>query len=129
MEEILISVSLNHNEYISEEYLGHITVSKYLLDSRLLLPTKIYWIDDVTMSVPQCKSKYIFDIEIIDEERGVSSEDDLTICLLGEDLEDLSQMTLVLRMEMEFWLINEYDSSDTVARDDIFDHGDDGFFS
>lgn len=129
MEKILISISLNHDDDIGEEELGHISICEDLLDSGLLLPTKIYWIDDVTMSISQRKSKYIFDIVLVDEERGVSSEDDLTIGLLGEDLQDMSQMALVLWMKMKLWLINHDNSSDAVARDDIFDHGYDRFFS
>jgi hypothetical protein len=65
----------------------------------------------------------------VDEERGVSSEDNLTIGALGENLEDLSQMTLVLRMEMELWLINKYNTSYAVALNNIFDHGDDSLLS
>jgi hypothetical protein len=51
MEKILVSISLHHDNTISEKQLGHITIGEDLLDSGLLLSAKIYWIDDVTVSI------------------------------------------------------------------------------
>jgi hypothetical protein len=65
----------------------------------------------------------------IDEKRGVSSEDNLTIGLLREYFEDVSQMTLVLWMEVKLWFINENHSSYTVTRDNIFYHANDGLLT
>lgn len=106
-KEICISFSLNHNNFIHEEYLGHIFKFQKMDQARFISRQRNERIFDFRFTIDFCKSVYISNVRFIDKQGRVGREDKLSSDILTNFFYHSRKTSLHLRMKMDLRFIDK----------------------